>query len=190
MKILSRKIKNLLALVFVVFMGHEGTADIITLNSLRKMEGKVTKIKHCMITLKTDTGKYQIPAEDIYSIQFEDEQDKVYRKYLSELKVDPSKCVNGRLDAVNHHGKKSGHIAMGFLLGPFAMLGTALSEPTPEKGQTTVELSEHPELLQDPDYVSCYKKKAKGRLIGAESIGFGIAVLMIALITPTYLASQ
>jgi hypothetical protein len=79
---------------------------------------------------------------------------------------------------------------MGFLFGPFAMLGTALSEPTPEKGQTTVELSEHPELLQDPDYVSCYKKKAKGRLIGAESIGFGIAVLMIALITPTYLASQ
>ena len=165
-------------------------ADVITLNTQQTIEGKVTKIKHCVVTLKADEGKYQIPADHIYSIEFENKQDKVYLKYMDGLKVDPGKCVNGRLDAVNYHGKKSGHIAMGFLFGPFAMLGTALSDPTPEKGQLTLDMSDHPDLLQDPDYVSCYTKKAKGRLIGAETIGFGIAVLMIALITPTYLASQ
>ncbi len=164
--------------------------DIITLHNDQVFTGKVTKIKNCLITFRTGGSKYKIPAEDIHSIAFADQQDKIYLDYLEELRVDPSKCVNGRLDALNYHGKKSSHIAMGFLFGPFAMLGTALSDPTPQKGQLTTKMSENPELFSDPEYLSCYRKKAKGRLLGAESIGFGISLLMILMITPTYLASK
>jgi hypothetical protein len=98
--------------------------------------------------------------------------------------------VNGRLDAAQYHGKKSAHIALGFLFGPFAMLGTAMSKPTPQNGQLTAQRSNHAYLFDDPEYLDCYRKRAKGKLIGAESIGFGISVLMILLITPTYLAGN
>lgn len=164
--------------------------DILTLTNALVFDGKVTKIKHCQVSFMVQGTKYNIPAADVHSIVFEDKSDKVYTRYLKQLEVDPGRCVNGRLDAGSYHGKKSSHIAMGFLFGPFAMLGTALANPTPEKGKLTGKMSEHTDLFNDPDYLECYQKKAKGKLIGAEAIGFGISALMILLITPTYLKGQ
>ena len=172
------------------FGHHVFAGDIVTLKNLQVFDGKVTKIKDCTVIFKVAGQKYHIPVADVQLIQFEDQQDQVYLRYLKQLEVDPGKCVNGRLDAVNYHGKKSSHIALGFLFGPFALLGTAMANPTPDKGQLTHRMSDNSELFNDPDYLSCYKKKAKGKLIGAESIGFGISLLMVLLITPTYLASK
>lgn len=189
---INREILKRIALVlFIGFLFNPIEAeDILILNNTKQFEGKVTKIKNCMVTFKVHGEKFQIPAYDIFSIEFGDKQDQVYTKYVKQLEVDPGKCVSGRLDAANYHGKKSSHIALGFLFGPFAMLGTALANPTPQKGKLTYRMSENSELFSDPDYLECYKQKVKGRLIGAEAIGFGIAALMILMITPTYLNSQ
>ena len=183
--------KNLSLIILSCLMtGYAFAGDILTLNNQQIFYGKVSKIKQCEVIFKTGGEKYTIPAADIFSIEFEDKNDKVYIKYLEELTSDPAKCVNGRLDAIQYHGKKTAHIALGFLFGPIAMLGTALSNPTPDKGQLTTQRSVHQELFDDPEYLSCYSKRAKGRLIGAESIGFGITLLMLLFITPTYLAGS
>jgi hypothetical protein len=189
---LYRRIVQNIILVFLLVMATDTSLaeDILVLNNAQTFEGKIIKIKNCLISFNAYGNLYRIPASDIYSIEFKDKSDKVYTRYLKQLEVDPGKCVNGRLDAANYHGKKSGHIAMGFLFGPFAMLGTALSHPTPEKGKLTQRMSENSELFNDPEYLECYQKKAKGKLIGAEAIGFGILALMILLITPTHLAGQ
>jgi len=176
--------------VFMLLVLGSMAGDILTLSNTFRYEGKVTKIKDCVVTFRIPGGKYKIPIADVHSIKFENANDKVYQQYLEQLEVDPGKCVAGRLDAARYHGKKSSHIAMGFLFGPFAMLGTALSNPTPEKGQLTRKMSENSHLFSDPDYLECYKQKVKGKLIGAEAIGFGIAALMVILITPTYLNGQ
>lgn len=184
-------IKYFLPIILIVLTGSNSwAADILILQNAQTFEGKVTKIRDCQVIFKVGGDRYHIPAEDIHSIEFASQDDRVYRRYLKELEVDPSKCVNGRLDAAQYHGKKSSHIALGFLFGPIAMLGTAMSDPTPDKGKLTAQRSENPELFNDPDYLDCYRKRAKGKLIGAESIGFGISLLMILLITPTYLANK
>ena len=183
--------KSISLIIFLTMLGgylHAG--DILTLTNQKSYQGKVTKIKDCQVIFKLDGDKFTIPANDIYSIEFENKSDKIYLKYLDELTTDPYKCVNGRLDAAQYHGKKSAHIALGFLFGPFAMLGTAMSKPSPHNGQLTAQRSNHAYLFDDPEYLDCYRKRAKGKLIGAESIGFGISVLMILLITPTYLAGN
>jgi len=183
--------KNIgLIVLIVLFTTASFASDILTLTNSQVFEGKVTKIKDCSVIFKTATNKYEIPVSEVYSIEFKSKNDKVFTRYMDKLDVDPSKCVNGRLDAWRYHGKRSSHIALGFLFGPFALLGTAMSDPTPEKGQMTFKMSEHTDLLNDPDYINCYKKKAKGRLIGAEAIGLGILALMLLWITPNYLAGK
>jgi hypothetical protein len=184
-------IKYFLLIILIVLTGKDSlAADIIILRNAQTYEGKVTKIRNCQVTFSAGGDRYHIPAADIHSIKFASQDDRVYRRYLNELEVDPSKCVNGRLDAAQYHGKKSSHIALGFLFGPLAMVGTAMADPTPDKGKLTTQRSENSEMFSDPDYLNCYRKRAKGKLIGAESIGFGISLLMILLITPTYLANK
>jgi hypothetical protein len=92
-------------------------ADILTLNNEMAFEGKIKKIKGCALVFIADGEKYIIPASDVFSIQFEDVNDKVYRDYLKIANDD--KCFSGRIDAENYHGKEVGHVALGFLFGPF-----------------------------------------------------------------------
>lgn len=156
--------------------------DILTLNNEMVFEGKVTKIKDCNVIFKANDGnKYVIPATDIFSLQFENVLDKVYTDYLN-LTDESEKCFNGRMDAESYHGKKGGHFVLGFLFGPFAMIGTALANPNPGNGKKTYLLSKNKEQFTDPVYLSCYKKKAKGQLIGMEALGWGTWIILALLL--------
>ncbi len=153
--------------------------DILTLNNEMVFEGKVTKIKECAVVFKANGHRYIVPASEIFSLQFENSEDKVYTDYMQMEYGDPNKCLNGRLDAENYHGKRGSHFVLGVLFGPFAMIGTALSNPTPDRGKQTYMMSRNKEQFSDPEYLSCYTKKAKGQLIGIEALGWGAWILFI-----------
>ena len=156
--------------------------DVLTLTNAMVFEGKVTRIKECTLVFKTEKGKFRVPASDVASVAFEDHSDKVYQKYLEEIPYNPQNCLSGRLDAENYHGKKGGHFVLGVLFGPFAMIGTALANPSPEKGKNTYMFSENKDLFDDPMYLSCYRKKAKGQLIGIEALGWGSWLLLLLVL--------
>ena len=170
---------TMIVILFASFSSFAG--DILTLNNKKQFEGKVKRIKHCSVIFKAGGQKYEIPASEIFSLQFENTDDKVYTNYLKLLEEDPNLCMQGRLDAENYHGKKGGHVVLGFLFGPFAMLGTALANPTPDKGKQTYMMSKNKEHFDDLEYLSCYKKKAKGQLIGMEAIGWGAWLLLVLM---------
>jgi hypothetical protein len=117
-----------------------------------------------------------IPASDTFVLSSENREVENFQN-----DGDPDKCLNGRLDAENYHGKKTGHFVMGALFGPFAIIGTALANPTPEKGKETYMLSKNKDQFNDPVYLSCYRKKAKSQLIGAEALGWAAWILLIAV---------
>jgi hypothetical protein len=83
------------------------------------------------------------------------------------------------MDAQAFHGKRGGHFVLGVLFGPFAVIGTAVSNPTPERGARTYMMSKNKELFSDPEYLTCYRKKAKGQLIGMEFLGWGAWILIV-----------
>jgi hypothetical protein len=150
-------------------------------------EGKVTKIKECEIVFKADRKKYVVPAVEILSLQFENPNDKDISVYHKIAEGDSTACLKGALDAKKYHGKIANHIVLGMFLGPYAMIGTAFSNPTPEKGERTYTMSNNKELFDDPDYLECYKKKAKRKLIGIEGIGTGISVIgLVILLAPMF----
>ena len=155
--------------------------DILTLTNNKVFYGKVKKIKNCEIVFKAQHKKYYVPVDSIFSIQFKDVNDPIYVDYLESLKSDTNKCLLGQLDAEIYHGKKAGHFALGFLFGPFAMIGTALSNPTPQKSTKTLLSSKNKALFDDLEYLSCYKKKAKNDLLLWETAGccsYGLLFLL------------
>lgn len=174
--------KIVLTFVMILFIIESFAGDILTLNNEMVFDGKVTKIKDCAVVFKANGKKYIIPASEIFSIQFENTEDKVYTEYLKLLEKDPELCLKGRLDAENYHGKKGGHFVLGLLFGPFAMVGTLLSNPTPERGKDTYMMSKNKDNFSDPEYLSCYRKKAKGQLIGMEALGWGTWILLLLIL--------
>jgi hypothetical protein len=174
--------KITLTLTAILFAIASYAGDILTLNNEMVFQGKITKIKDCAVVFKADGKKFIIPSSEIFSIQFENTADEVYTEYMKMSNGDANKCLNGSLDAENYHGKSGGHFALGVLFGPFAMIGTALSNPTPNRGKQTLMMSKNKDLFSDPEYLSCYKKKAKGQLITMEALGWASWILLILII--------
>jgi hypothetical protein len=158
-------------------------SDVLTLNNAMVFSGEIVKIKGCIVLFKSEGIKYEIPVADIFSLEFEDVNNKVYTDYMKLADNDPNKCMSGRMDAENYHGKNGSHFVLGLLFGPFAMIGTALANPTPEKGKDTYAMSQNKNLFSDPEYLSCYKKKAKGKMIGMEALGWGTWILFLIAIS-------
>lgn len=146
--------------------------DILTLQNQMSFEGKVLKIKGCDVFFKCEGKKYLVPAEDIFVIEFENTADPVYSSYMASDSLALERCLQGRYDAEMFHGKKGGHFILGFLFGPLAMIGTACANPTPTKAQFFDLLQMEKRKLSSPNYLHCYKQKARRKLVGMEAAGW------------------
>ncbi len=173
--------KTLFVLVLLTMFGLAQAGDIITLTNGMQYEGKVKRVEKCSLLFKTRGKMYQIPATDILTVVFEDPNDRVYVNYLATMAGDPDACLKGKQDAENYHGKAGLHMVLGVLFGPFAVIGAAVSNPTPASGKETMFMSKNKDLFGDPEYLSCYQKKARGMNVGNTAIGWGIWVAVVIL---------
>lgn len=167
--------KTILILTVILISTVSSAGDILILKNNMVFEGKVTKIKECEIVFKVEGNKFIIPSADIKTIQFKNTDDKVFTDCIQIVVRDTTKCKNGAFDAKRYHGKKGEHILLGMFFGPFAMIGTALSNPTPERGKRTYLNSENKNQFDDPEYLICYTKTAERHLIAMEGLGFAIS---------------
>ena len=168
-----------LSFCLIVFAFSTYASDILTLKNQKSFLGEIIKVQSFELIFKTNGEKFVIPFTDIYSVGFGRTDTDIYSEFLKKSENESNKCLNGRLDAENFHGKNGIHFALGVLFGPFAMVGTALSNPTPEKGKETFLMSKNKDQFTDPSYLSCYKRKAKGQLIGMEAIGWASWILFL-----------
>jgi hypothetical protein len=141
--------------------------------------GEITKIKNCEIVFKMEGKKYFIPASDIYCIDFEDVNNKVLKGY--KQLSGSEKCMYGMNDAEMYH--KSGlSFAMGVLFGPFAVIGAAISNPSPLSGQN-LYLSSNKEFFNDPTYLACYSKSARKKNLKNAALGWLSWVVLILVLS-------
>lgn len=173
--------KKLLLIVLVLLVCMQGLtgADLIVLKDGHGFNGEIKSIKDCTIKFKWNNDKLYIPLEDVSYIEFNDPESKAALDFISM--PEDNNCILGMKDAEMYHGKYGGHVVLGFFFGPCAMIGTAIAQPYPHRGKHTMALSKNKELFDNMDYALCYKRKAKGRLIGAEAIGWGAAILLILM---------
>ena len=182
MYINKHKILTLLLIFFTSSIySKNSTKSIIKLNNDMVFSGEIKNINNCSCLFKNENGKYNIPLSDIKSINTNNKLEKKY--YKSKLNLQEN-CGLGQVDADLYHGKAGSHIALGFFTGVFGILGVAIAaNPTPQKGSSTIMLSKNQSVFSDPSYLSCYKKKAKGKLLGKTGIGLGAWVAFLVLLS-------
>ena len=173
---------RLLAVTFILIslaFSNLHAGDVLILPNGNLYEGKVVKLKGCDVIFKSNGHRYAIPAADIHSLHFEDENNEILFDYL-KLSSDEgiNKCLEGAKDARMLHGKKGAHVALGFCFGGFAMIGTALADCGPMKGSETMLLSKNKPLFTDYEYIECYKKEAKKNLLIMEAAGWGAFIVL------------
>jgi len=154
--------------------------DFITFLDGKTMEVKIKRIKNCEIVIKFKKQKYFIPADSIFTIEFENPDNKIYQEYLKLSSSD--KCMRGQLDAAAYHGKGGGNFILGVLFGPFAVIGCAVGKSGPSRGANTFIMSENRELFNDAIYLTCYQKQARRKAITNAAIGWGAWILFVLLI--------
>ena len=170
---------SILSILISVAFSNLNAGDVLILPNGNQYEGKVVKLKGCDVIFRSNGSRYVIPAGEIHSIHFEDENNKVLKDY-QELTSDEgiNKCMEGAKDAANFHGKKGAHVALGFCFGGFSMIGTALADCGPMKGSETMLLSKNKPLFTDYEYIQCYKKEARKNLLIMEAVGWGAFIVI------------
>jgi len=190
----------LIFLMFSINMASMFAQDIITLRNGNEIQAFVQNISEIEVKYKRSDNpngpNYTLKKSDIFMIRYANGSRDVFTDKISTHAVETTSapvvvqpsvqsmtewvnegyqdaCFQGSSDAKEYHGKIGAHIALGFLFGPLAIIGTAVSNPTPEKGKDiySYALLENDELFSNPTYRKCYRKQAKRQLIGWECLG-------------------
>ncbi len=144
-------------------------------------EGKIVKVTKKHTVFLVSNYEYFIPNADVYCLIFEDPNSPLLNDLIEkgdELS-NPEKCFKAQMDVEAYHGKAFGNFCLGFFFGVFGLIGCAVSSPGPQRGSKTLMMSSNKELFNDPAYLSCYKKKARGKAIGNSLLGWGASILLI-----------
>lgn len=174
---MKRFIYVMVALLLTTSAFSKNMNDVVTLTNQMSFKGQIKKVNPCSVIFKTEEGKVEIPAEDVNSLVFSEESGKAYRKYMQQENYGDA-CFKGQTDASQYHGKVGQHIAWGILFGPFGVIGAAVANPTPMKGNETLMMSKNKDLFSDPGYLTCYKKQAKKKNVLTTCAGWGMWILL------------
>jgi hypothetical protein len=152
---------------------------------MKYFTGEITKVKDCYVHFKhTDGTRSRIPGNAIGAYYMSDlspkgeEMDMALRTMI----LDPTRsCQAGTSDADLYHKRFAGNFAGGMLLGVFWVIGAAVSNPSPMRGQQTMMMSDNKDLFTNPYYLNCYKKKARSKNVIAALAGWGTWILLVAI---------
>lgn len=177
-----KKIGLVTLLAIFSFVSYGETGDIVTLKTNQSFKGEIVKVKKTSIVFKAENGEnYTIPANDLHSVSFGNNDEKSVRSYQKLAVLQENACMKGAADGKAFHGKGGLHVALGALFGPFAVIGAAVGSPQPMNGARTAEMSKNSDLFTDPQYLECYKKAARGKNVGMAAAGWGMWILLLLI---------
>jgi len=162
-----------MSVMLTSFFSYSNTRDVLILNNGMIFSVEILKVKNCVVIAKSENKKYFVPADEIKYLHFADTTSKANK----ERELDINTCLLGTQDADLYHGKGGGHFALGAFFGVFSLIGTLNANPDPYNGRYTGLRSKNKEYFNDPEYLACYRKKAKAKLLGAEALGWSAFLL-------------
>jgi len=168
-------------LVAILLVGQVAISkDIIHLKNGERIKTHIIQIDSGMlITQKGKTHELRHYSTEDVEIIYLDENNQAMKSLVAnniQQSID-IKCEEGKADATVYHKRGFGNFCLGFLFGPFGVIGTAIGTPR-SPDYTKIPNKEN---LENANYLNCYKKKAKGKNVGAAFAGWG-AIIVLALL--------
>ena len=123
--------------------------------------------------------KFAIASSEKFLIKFEDPSNRELKKYdeLSSYE----KCNMGIMDANMYH-KNGAAFGWGVLFGPFAMIGAAISNPSP-MNSSNAYVSPNRDLFSDASYLSCYSTQARKKNVKGAGLGWLSWILLVIVLS-------
>lgn len=115
----------------------------------------------CSFIILTSTG---FAEENIFIDEYADDYDNHI-------------CLVAKQDAKTYHGKTEIYFALGFFTGPIGVALTVFKDVNVSK--RCIYKTNNQFLLNNPTYLSCYKKTAKQLLIKYCIFGWIISILLM-----------
>ena len=169
--------KIILLLVFAISTTAFG--DIVTIEG-RSYSVEILKVKKSKVVFTMDGDRYNVPIKNVETIFF-DENGSNYEENteaLLKLIAEENSCVTGTMDAQGR-GKTVINVLGGAFFGPFALIVVGLNDFHPSKDYANVAAKGHTDLMDDVQYIQCYRQKAKTKALTEAAGGWAMWILLI-----------
>ena len=172
------KMKKFLLLGLILFSSHI-FADVITIDGL-SYDVEIRKVKKSKVILEFNNEIYSVPFDDIESLYLVDGSANYNKntETLLNLLKEENPCVRGAMDA-QMRGKTAINVVGGMFFGPFAMIHKLVKDFHPMNDFNVMAMQGNTELMKDPSYVECYRKKARSKALTANAGGWGAWIILV-----------
>ena len=138
-------------IMFAATFAYANGNDVIGLKNKIQFCGTVLDVTDSSALFTVNGIIYEIPTVDIDFIALKDSNTKAAQSLADVFSDNPNLCMLGQCDAEMYHGKTGGAFVLGMLVGPFAVIGYALTRPDPYDGKNTVMMSHNSQYFSNPD---------------------------------------
>jgi hypothetical protein len=163
-------------LVAVLLSISAYSRDRITLKGGQRIKGDIIHIEDSRVTIKKGDMNLEFSPEHVELIEFDAQNVKI-SKLIMENSVDFT-YLNGQTDAQLYHKRFGGNFALGVLFGVFGFVGVAVGNV---KDPPAI-IPDYSDKINSADYREGYRKKGKGKNLGAAGIGWAVSFVLVLLI--------
>ena len=168
-------------LLMVLFLSTTAFADIVTIDG-HSYDVEITKIKRNKVHFNLGMDKYVVPISKIDMLYLEETNASFAEnaEELNQIAAEEDPCLAGTMDAQTR-GKTAVNVLGGMFFGPFALIHKALKDFHPSKDYATVAAAGHKELMDNPNYIQCYRKKAQTKALTETAGGWATWILLVLM---------
>lgn len=168
--------KSLLFLIVLFAFSIVHSKDKITLKGGQLIKGRIINIEENRVVIEKGKTQFSFSPEHVQYIEFDAKNIKI-SKLISE-NADEFTYLDGQADATMYHKRFGGNFTLGVLFGVFGFVGVALGNVK----DPPVMIPEFSDKINSADYREGYRKKGKGKNLGAAGIGWAVGFVLVLII--------
>ena len=169
--------KTLIIIAFCTLCAFNSVAkDKITLNQGKRIKGTITHIEEDRVVITKGKKEYEFNSDQVRYIEFDAQNVKISK--IIQENVTEFSYLDGQNDAAQYHKRFGGNFALGVAFGLFGFIGVAVGnvkDPSPL-------IPEYEDKINSADYREGYRKKGKGKNLGAAGAGWAVGFVIILII--------
>ena len=163
----------LVLFLFCVFNSY--SKDKIILYKGKTIKGTITQLEENRVKIQKGKKELEFTPEQVQYIEFDAKNPHISKIIQENADFN---YLDGQEDAQMYHKRFGGNFTLGVLFGVFGFIGVAVGnvkDPDPA-------IPEYQDKINSADYREGYRKKGKGKNLGAAGAGWAVGFLLVIII--------